>query len=398
MSSLNASPPDEHTKWKEKDLASEHLRILQYQERYWHQKSRISWAMFGDRNSGFFHAMVVTRKRRNTIRTLRKEDGTWESDGRRIRGMFVTHFRAIYTKVQTFSITQVYPPQMFERILGVPDAAHFHLDALPTEPEVFKALMSLVPNKAVGPDGFTAGLIQQHRDYFKPAVMNQVSAFFETGAMPSEIARSSLVLIPKSDQAAAVGDFRPIFVCNVLYKLISKILAIRLKPYIGGCILRVQSAFLLRREISENVILFREILHSFGLTTYRNKEFCLKVDLSKAFDRMDWDFLRFILPIYNFPSRFANWSMKCITSAEYTVAINGKGDGFFRPQCALRQGCSLSPYMFILGMDVLSRHLAYLVQARDIHGVRISPSAVPLTDCLYADDLLLFGLATVGEA
>lgn len=141
-----------------------------------------------------------------------------------------------------------------------------------------------------------------------------------------------------------------------------------------------------------------ELLHSFGLASYKNSEFCLKVDLSKAFDRMDWEFIRSLMPIYNFPPNFAKWVMGCRESAQFTIVLNGKGDGFLRPESGLRQGCSLSPYIFILGMDVLSRSLEYRVKTGALRGVRLAPSAQPLTDCLYTDDLLIFGAVNNEEA
>lgn len=384
MAVLNAEIPDQHTKWREQELNREHQQILHLKERYWYQRSRVDRAILGDGNTRYFHAMAVTRKRRNTIRAVQLNSGSWEPDPKKIRQLFVRHFKTIYAKVQTRPILDTYPVDVFQEIQGIPQVAHFHLEALPTEGEVIKALNTIGPDKAVGPDGFTAAILQEHWEVFREPILGQVSAFFQTATMPSDVSRSNLVLIPKSEQAAKVGDYRPISVCNVIYKIISKLLTLRLKPYISGCISRAQSAFLPGREISENVILFREVLHSFALPSYSNKEFCLKVDLSKAFDRMDWDFLKDILPRYNFPPRFAKWVLGCVTSAEYTVVINGKGDGFFKPMCGLRQGCSLSPYMFILGMDILSRHLTYLVQKRITRGVRIAPSAAPLTDCLYA--------------
>lgn len=90
--------------------------------------------------------------------------------------------------------------------------------------------------------------------------------------------------------------------------------------------------------------------------------------------------------------------MGCIKSAQFTIVLNGKGDGFLKPNSGLRQGCSLSPYIFILGIDVFSRSLAHRVKTRVLRGVRIALSAQPLTDCLYADDLLIFGAARNEEA
>lgn len=146
------------------------------------------------------------------------------------------------------------------------------------------------------------------------------------------------------------------------------------------------------------MILLREVLHSFKLKSYNHDEFCLKVDLSKAIDRMDWDYLQQILPLYGFPQKLIQWIMSCVRSAEFSVVLNGVGDGYFKPQCGLRQGCTLSPYLFILGMDLLCRALEDLVDKRVLRGLRITPQAQPLTSCVYADDLLLFGAANEYEA
>ena len=214
-------------------------------------------------------------------------------------------------------------------------------------------------------------------DIFGPTVSVEVSAFFRTGVMPANIARSNLILIPKSQDANQVGQFRPISVCNVLYKLISKIISLRLKPFIADCISPTQAAFVPGRDISENVILLREVLHSFGLSNYANIEFCLKVDLSKAFDRMDWGYLMSIMPLYGFPPRLVQWIMACVTSAQFSVVVNGSSDGgFFKPECGLRQGCALSPYLFILGMDILSRQLKFLLDNGQLTGVRLDRKSV----------------------
>lgn len=366
---------------------------MKQQEVYWHQRSRLHWAILGDRNTKFYHATAISRKRRGQIRTIQAPDGSWEVEEKRIRGLFVDHFKKIYEKTPTVPIDQVYERAVLHGINGLPESAHESLSALPSEQEVYRALMTLGPNKSAGPDGINASLIQQQWASFKPAVLAQVKEFFETCHMPSNISRSNLILIPKIEDPVKVTDFRPISVCNIIYKIISKILTLRLKPYIALCISKSQCAFLPGREISESIILFREVLHSFNQSGYRNKEFCLKVDLAKAFDKMDWDYIAQILHIYNLPQKFANWVMSCIKSAEFSIILNGRGDGFIKPRSGLRQGCSLSPYVFILGMDLLSRKMQFLVNSGSLRGVKIAPTAPSITNCLYADDLLIFGAA-----
>ena len=123
MEALNALPPDENTGWQERELNEEHQRILKLEEKHWHQRSWVNWALFGDNNTYFFHATAVTRKRRNTVREIQLENGVWEPDPRKIRGHFANHFRQIYTKVQTQPLTPIYPFEVFQQIAGVPVAA-----------------------------------------------------------------------------------------------------------------------------------------------------------------------------------------------------------------------------------------------------------------------------------
>lgn len=367
-------------------------------EKFWHQRSRVKWATCGDQNSRFFHVSTVTRRRKNEINSLLMHNGEWETDLKCIKQAFIQHYKGIYNKQALLGISEVYPQRLLDQLPSIPSWSTALLEVQPTDKEIKKALMLLGPDKAPGPDGVNARLLQEQWEWFGPAILNEVKLFFETGRMPRDIARSNLILIPKSEKPKGVADYRPISVCNTIYKIISKLLAMRLQPIISHCIFKAQSAFIPGREIVENTILLREILHSFKSKNYKNPEFCLKVDLSKAFDRMDWVFLKYLLQLYGFPINFSNWVMACIESAEFSVVINGDGDGFFRPSSGLRQGCALSPYMFILGMDLLTRHLNFQLEEGELVGLRIARTASPLASCVYADDLLLFGAATAEEA
>lgn len=113
-------------------------------------------------------------------------------------------------------------------------------------------------------------------------VIAEVKEFFATGHMKPHTAHSNLVLIPKTDTPLKVTDFRPISVCNFLYKVISKLLAKRMQPLMDGIISKAQTAFVPGQEISDNVILLREIIHSFKRPLRNQQQFVLKADLAKA--------------------------------------------------------------------------------------------------------------------
>lgn len=329
---------------------------------------------------------------------MQAEDGSWVTTDREIRQLFLAHFRAVYVGSECIPFQQVLPAEVFQNLPNIPQVVHHGLTAQPTEQEVFAALASLGPDKAQGPDGVNARLIKQQWDVFRMAVMGQVNKFFCEGQLSSTVARSNLILVPKCENPTKVTEFRPISVCNVIYKLISKILATRIKPFITGLISENQCAFVPGREISVNVILLRGVIHSFKSSDYKNRDFTLKLDLSKAFDRMNWGYLQSILPLYGFPNQLCEWLMLCVRSAEFSIIVNGRGDGYLKPRSGLRQGCALSPYLFILGMDILSRGLSYLTASGQLTGIKLAPSAPVLTNSLYADDLLLFGKANMEEA
>jgi hypothetical protein len=123
----------------------------------------------------------------------------------------------------------------------------------------------------------------------------------------------------------------------------------------------------------------------------------IKVDLSKAYDRVSWRFLTVILKHMGFHQRFVNWIEKCISSVSYTLLINGCKAGRINPRRGLRQGDPLSPYLFILSKEILSRLIERAVQRGDVHGVRANRVGPVVTHLMYADDIILFSRAKLAE-
>ena len=183
-------------------------------------------------------------------------------------------------------------------------------------------------------------------------------------------------------------DYRPISCCNVLYKVISKIIANRLKGTLPQCISYNQSAFVKDRLLVENLLLATEIVKDF------HKEdvspcCAMKIDIAKAFDSVHWPFLLNTLRALNMPEEFIHWIELCVCTASFSVQVNGELAGFFQSRRGLRQGCALSPYLFVICMNVLSCMLDKAVERKQV-GYHPKCKNIMLSHLCFADDLLVF--------
>ena len=214
--------------------------------------------------------------------------------------------------------------------------------------------------------------------------------------MLRKINYTHIALIPKNNSPEKITEFRPISLCNVIYKLVSKVLANRLKKILPHIISENQSAFVPGRQITDNVLVAFEVMHHLHK---KNKgkvgQMAIKLDMSKAYDQVEWPFVEAIMHKMGFHEQWVKMIMECITTVSYSVLINGEPKGYIIPIRGLGQGDPLSLYLFLLCAKGLSAMITRAQQEKKLHGIKVASTAPAISHLFFADDSILFCQATV---
>jgi hypothetical protein len=265
--------------------------------------------------------------------------------------------------------------------------------------EISDAMFQIGTLKAPGPDRLPGRFFQRNWLTLKEDVITAVNLFLETGHMPEGVNDTCVVLIPKINHPESVKDFRPISLCNVIYKVVFKCIVNRIRPMLQDIISTSQSAFIPGRMITDNAIIAFECIHAINGNSDARGDFCsYKLDLSKAYDQVDWDFLNKVLMKLGFQSTWVNWVMSCVISVCYSIRFNGVMMTPFSPSRGLRQGDPLSPYLFLFVTDGLSKLISRKVEVQALQELHICRGAPGISHLLFADDTLLFFKATSEQA
>ena len=225
----------------------------------------------------------------------------------------------------------------------------------------------MFPLKAPRPDGMPPLFYQHFWSTSGVVVTKTVLDFLNHGIVPPNFNETRIVLIPKIKDPKRVTNYRPISLCNVVYKLASKAIANRLKKILPTIISDTQSAFVQGRLITDNILLAFESMHHINQKREgKEGEMALKLDMSKAYDRVEWICLEKIMEKLGFAERWRNLIMQCITSVTYAIRINGNPRGRIIPSRGIHQGDPLSPYLFLLCAEGLSSLIKATVNSGNI--------------------------------
>nr|GEV58827.1 hypothetical protein [Tanacetum cinerariifolium] len=295
------------------------------------RKAKITWLKEGDSNTAYFHKVIKSRVSWSRIDVVTDANGNVHHNND-VAKAFINHY-AIFLG-QSGNTSNFTTDNLFPTRLNDSEALNMVRDI--SSQEVKSAMFSMGNDKSSGPDGFTAAFFKDTWDIIGADVTKAVSEFFTNGRLLKELNHTIIALIPKVNTPARVTDYRPISCCNVLFKCISKIIANRLKDSLKRLVSPNQSAFVSGRCISDNILLTQEIMHNYHLD--RGVLRCaFKVDIQKAYDTVDWDFLRVILIGFGFHERMIAWIMECVTTTSFSISINGSLHGYFEGKRGLRQ-------------------------------------------------------------
>nr|XP_045084679.1 uncharacterized protein LOC123494096 [Aegilops tauschii subsp. strangulata] len=324
------------------ELARNLDELLLREELMWRQRSRATYLREGDKNTKWFQQKATWRRKKNTIGRLKDDSGKWVEDDKGIHEITNVFFKKLYEKEEGIDPNEILD-LIGNRVNGeMNDVLTKQFSA----EEISDALFQIGPLKAPGPDGFPGRFFQRNWGELKEDVIRGVLEFFESGVLPDGINDTVIVLIQR-------------------------------------VMIRSQSRIIGRSVCATNV---------------RDNYCAYKLDLAKAYDRVDWDFLEGVLRKFGFCKKWTDWVMQCVRTMRYSVRCNGGLLEPFIPSRGLRQGDPLSPYMFLFVADGLVHLLKKEIAENNLTPIKIARNSPGISNLLFADDSLIFFKATTEQA
>ncbi|XP_075671161.1 uncharacterized protein LOC142640761 [Castanea sativa] len=341
----------------EKNLLLELDNVLSQEGELWALKSQINWSIHGDRNTSFFHMFTLVRRMRNKITTIKNSVGDWINEEQQVMEFVQRGFSEIYSSSQEVSLRVHSSSCHWQAKFS--DTVQDIMDHEVTTEEIKAGLWSVKAYKAPGPDGLHAGFYQHFWLIVGESVIKEVKKNFAERKMPEYLNKTHIALIPKIQGPETLSNFRPISLCNTVYKIVTKIIVARLRPFLSSVISPLQTAFVPGRRGTDNAIIAQEIIHTISRSKGKEGYMAIKIDLEKAYDNL------------------VDLIMSCVLSVSTSILFNGGCLPPLYPSRGIRQGQLIE--------EKCSENLW--------KPVRSSKSGLAFSHLIFADDLVLFAKA-----
>lgn len=316
----------------EKKLRKDLDEVLLQEEIMRFQQSKEQWIVSGDRNTRFYHTAARIRKTRSSIKALMDNEGIWVIEEGRMKNLVQDYFSSLFDSEgntrRLHLVGNGFP--------SIPSTIWDDINEKFTNEEITQALFDMDPCKAPGPDGFSDGFYQRTWKQTGTSVLNFANLFFDTGTLPNSSNDTFIALVPKVLHPERVSHLRYISLCNVGYKVVTKTMTNRLKRIMPKLICPHHSSFILGRQIVDNIVVYQEMLHTIRKKKSTNGYMVMKIDLEKAYDRLEWSFIRDTLEKAGFNDLWCRLIMSCVESAHMAILWNGKPMEWFRPSRGIR--------------------------------------------------------------
>ncbi|XP_061375671.1 uncharacterized protein LOC133317799 [Gastrolobium bilobum] len=379
--------------FKENELWRKLQSVLVKEELTWFQRPRNQWLKFGGKNTRFFHASTVARRRHNRIVTLKDEGGNWIADSESLVQLAVSFYQDLFTiegvREDKFPIQKVFP--------RLAECDKRRLALVPSKEEIKRTVFMMEKFKA-RPDELSAIFFQSQWGTVGDSVCSLVMDVFNKPEMVRDINGTLICLIPKKESPESIRDFRPISLCNVVYKIITKIIVGRLKDLLPRIVSLNQCSFIKGRQGFDNVIIVQEVIHSMRVKKGSQGWMMIKVDLEKAYDRLDWSFILETLDDIGLPEPLSLLIYKCISTSSMSLLWNGVVTKEIFHERGIRQGDLISPLLFVLCMEKLSQLIQVAVDSRAWKPIFLRKKTPPISNLLFADDIIICAEASVEQA
>ncbi|CAL1368079.1 unnamed protein product [Linum trigynum] len=338
----------------------------------------------------------MQRRRSNFIPHLQDEHGDLHSAEPVKGGISVAYFESLFS-------SNGVDPCAFVHSLNLPIKISASMNEMLTmqvsRGEIRQAVFVIGQGQSPGSEGFTAGFYQRFWDEIGVAVSDAILSFFQSSRLLHSVNHTLLTLIPKVSNAESMRQMRSIGLCQVLYKIIAKILSSRLSAILPQIISPFQNGFVKGRCISDNILIGQEVMQ-FLKTKIRGQDkwMALKIDMEKAYDRVEWDFLFQVMVALGFCEKWMIWIKSCVTTVHFSILLNDAQYGYFQPHRGIRQGDPLSPLLFAIYTEAFAAKISQEVASSALHDLRIHRSAPSLSHLIFADNSYLFLRASIPES
>ena len=346
-------------------------------------RSKTRWIEQGEKPTKYFFNLEKRNYNHKTIKELKHPDGKSVTKEEEILEEIEIFYKELYTSITSVENSQF---TSFTENLELPrleDSVSSELEGDITLKECKDILSTFSRGKSPGEDGFTWEFYNCFFDLLGQDLVDSFNTSYRAGEMTPSQRRGVITLIPKEDSdLSSLANWRPITLLNVDYKIASKVITKRLEKVLTFLINPDQTGFIKGRYIGQNIRLINDILEQTKL--HNIPGILLQLDFRKAFDTIEWEFIQRTIALFNFGRSIQRWISIFYVNTESAVLNNGFCTNYFRLSRGVRQGCPLSPCLFILAAELLACKIR---QDNEIQGINIFGKELKLSQ--FADDTTL---------